>query len=297
MKRYKKKDFVGLLYISPWIVGFLLFTLYPFIMTFTYSFTNFSITKAPVFNGLNNYIYMFTKDKLFWPSLLNTIKYVFMTVPLKLAFALLVAILLNIKIRGINVFRTVYYLPSIFGGSVAVSILWRSLFMKEGIINKFLSYFHIIGPDWLGNPHISLFTVSLLAVWEFGSSMVIFLAGLKQVPNELYEAALIDGASKIRRFFSITLPMISPVLFFNVVMQTINAFQEFTGPYIVTGGGPMNSTYVYSLLIYDNAFKYFKMGYSSALSWILFLLILLITAILFKSSPAWTYYEDGGKSI
>ncbi|TCW31299.1 oligogalacturonide transport system permease protein [Thermohydrogenium kirishiense] len=295
MKRYSKKDLVGLLYLSPWIVGFLIFTLYPFVMTFFYSFTDFSITKSPIFTGLSNYIYMFTKDNLFKVSLINTIEYVLMTVPLKLAFALFVAILVNRKINGVNIFRTVYYLPSIFGGSVTVSIIWRFLFMDNGIVNKFLSYFHIHGPSWLGNPHISLFTISLLSVWEFGSSMVIFLAALKQVPNELYEASMIDGAKKIRRFFSITLPMISPVLLFNLVMQTILAFQEFTGPYVITGGGPMNSTYVYSILIYDNAFKYFRMGYSSALSWILFLLILLITIIIFRSSNTWVYYEDGGK--
>ncbi|MBZ4644647.1 MAG: ABC-type transporter, integral rane subunit [Clostridia bacterium] len=297
MKRYRKKDYVGLLYISPWIVGFLLFKLYPFVMSFIYSFSEFSILKTPIFNGLDNYIYMFIKDKLYWQSLLNTVIYVLMTVPMKLAFALMVAMILNIKIKGVNIFRTIYYLPSILGGSVAVSVLWRFLFMKDGIVNKFLAIFRIGGVDWLGSPNIALFTVSLLAVWQFGSSMVIFLAGLKQIPNEMYEAALVDGASRVRRFFSITLPMISPILFFNLVMQMINAFQEFTGPYVVTGGGPMNSTYVYSMLIYDNAFKYFRMGYSSALSWIQFLLILIVTVVIFKSSSYWTYYEDGGKSI
>lgn len=170
-------------------------------MTFIYSFCNYSITKSPVFTGLNNYVYMFTKDMYFWPSLINTLKYVLMTVPLKLAFALFVAMILNIDIKGVNIFRTVYYLPSIFGGSVALSVIWKFLFMDNGIMNKFLSYFHIHGPSWLGNPHISLFTISLLSVWEFGSSMVIFLAALKQVPNELYEASMLDGASKIKRFF------------------------------------------------------------------------------------------------
>ncbi|MBP2070971.1 oligogalacturonide transport system permease protein [Thermoanaerobacterium butyriciformans] len=295
MNYNKKRNLLGYLYISPWIIGFLIFTLYPFSMTFIYSFCNYSITKSPVFTGLNNYIYMFTKDMYFWPSLINTLKYVLMTVPLKLAFALFVAMILNIDIKGVNIFRTVYYLPSIFGGSVALSVIWKFLFMDNGIMNKFLSYFHIHGPSWLGNPHISLFTISLLSVWEFGSSMVIFLAALKQVPNELYEASMLDGASKIKRFFSITLPMISPVLLFNLVMQTINAFQEFTGPYVITGGGPMNSTYVYSMLIYDNAFRYFRMGYSSALSWILFLLILVVTVIIFRSSNTWVYYENGGK--
>ncbi|MBZ4664901.1 sugar ABC transporter permease [Mahella sp.] len=297
MKRYKRKDYIGLLYISPWIIGFLLFKLYPFIMSFIYSFTEYSITGTPAFSGLSNYIYAFTKDRLFWTSFFNTLLYVVMTVPMKLAFALIVAMILNMKIKGVNIFRTIYYLPSIFGGSVAVSVLWRFLFMKDGIVNKFLSIFNIGSVDWLGSPDIALFTVSLLAVWQFGSSMVIFLAGLKQIPNELYEAALVDGASRARRFFSITLPMLSPVLFFNLVMQTINAFQEFTGPFVITAGGPMNSTYLYSMLIYDNAFKYFRMGYSSALSWVQFLLIMVVTIIIFKTSSSWTYYEDGGQSI
>lgn len=295
MKYYRNKNYIGLLYISPWIAGFLLFKLYPFVMSFIYSFTEFSILDKPVFTGLDNYIYMFTKDKLFFPALKATLAYVLMTVPMKISFALFVAMLLNMKLRSINIFRTAYYLPSIFGGSVAVSVLWRFLFMKEGIVNKFLGFFGIKSIDWLGNPDVALFTVSLLAVWQFGSSMVIFLAGLKQIPNELYEAAIVDGASRMRKFFSITLPMISPVMFFNLVMQTINAFQEFTGPYVITGGGPMNATYVYSILVYDNAFRYFRMGYSSALSWVLFLLIMVFTALLFKSSSYWTYYEDGGK--
>ncbi len=295
MKYYERKNYTGLLYISPWIFGFLLFKLYPFVMSLVYSFTEFNILDKPKFIGFDNYIYMFTRDKLFFPALKNTLAYVFMTVPMKLAFALFIAVLLNLKLKNINIFRTAYYLPSIFGGSVAVSILWRFLFMKEGIINKFIGFFGIKPVDWLGNPDIALFTVSLLAVWQFGSSMVIFLAALKQIPNELYEAAMVDGASGIRRFFSITLPMISPVMFFNLVMQTINAFQEFTGPYVITNGGPMNATYVYSIHVYDNAFRYFRMGYSSALSWILFLLIMIFTALLFKSSSYWTYYEDGGK--
>lgn len=295
--RYKKKDLVGLIYIAPWIFGFLLFKLYPFVMSFYYSFTRFSVLKTPKFIGLENYVYMFTKDTLYFKSLFNTIKYVIMTVPMKLSFALFVAIILNVKLRGVNLFRTVYYLPSILGGSVAVSVLWRFLFMSDGIVNKFLSYIGIKGPDWLGDYKVALFTVSLLAVWQFGSSMVLFLARLKEIPQELYEAAVADGASRFRRFVSITIPMISPILFFNLVMQMINAFQEFTGPYIITNGGPMNSTYVYSMLIYDNAFRYFKMGYASALSWIQFLLILVLTLLIFKSSASWTYYEydEGGR--
>ncbi|BCS80173.1 carbohydrate ABC transporter permease [Anaerocellum diazotrophicum] len=294
--RLKRKDLVGLLYVLPWLVGFLVFKLYPFVMSFVYSFCDYSMLKPPKFVGLYNFIYMFTKDELFPKALLNTIKYVIITVPLKISFALFVAIILNMKLKGINLFRTVYYLPSIFGGSVAISILWRFLFMKEGIVNKFLSLFGIEGINWLGDPRIAMFSVSLLAVWQFGSSMVLFLARLKEIPSELYEAALVDGASKLKMFTKITLPMISPIMFFNLVMQTINAFQEFTGPYIITGGGPVNSTYLLSMLIYDNAFKYFRMGYAAALSWVQFVIILIFTAFIFRSSTYWTYYEyDEGR--
>lgn len=294
--RLRKKDFVGLLYVLPWLVGFLIFKLYPFIMSFVYSFSDYSMLKPPRYVGLYNFIYMFTKDELFPRALLNTIKYVIITVPLKISFALFVAIILNMKLKGINLFRTVYYLPSIFGGSVAISILWRFLFMKEGIVNKFLSLFGIEGINWLGDPRIAMFSVSLLAVWQFGSSMVLFLARLKEIPSELYEAALVDGASRLKMFTKITLPMISPIMFFNLVMQTINAFQEFTGPYIITGGGPVNSTYLLSMLIYDNAFKYFRMGYAAALSWVQFVIILIFTAFIFRSSTYWTYYEyDEGR--
>ncbi|ACM61445.1 oligogalacturonide ABC transporter membrane protein [Caldicellulosiruptor bescii] len=294
--RYRKKDFVGFLYILPWLIGFLIFRLYPFIMSFYYSFSDYTMLKPPRYVGLYNFIYMFTKDELFPKALLNTIKYVIITVPLKISFALFVAIILNMKLKGINLFRTVYYLPSIFGGSVAISILWRFLFMKEGIVNKFLSLFRIEGINWLGDPRIAMFSVSLLAVWQFGSSMVLFLARLKEIPSELYEAALVDGASRLKMFTKITLPMISPIMFFNLVMQTINAFQEFTGPYIITGGGPVNSTYLLSMLIYDNAFKYFRMGYAAALSWVQFVIILIFTAFIFRSSTYWTYYEyDEGR--
>jgi oligogalacturonide transport system permease protein len=217
-----------------------------------------------------------------------------MAVPAKLAFALLVAIILNIPMKGIGVFRTVYYLPSILGGSIAVSVLWKFLFMREGLVNKMLSYASLQPIDWLGDPKLALFTITLLPVWEFGSSMVLFLAGLKQVPKELYEAAKVDGSSRFRTFFSITLPLLTPIILFNLIMQTIGAFQQFTAAFVITGGGPVKSTYLYGLMLYDNAFHYFKMGYSSALSWILFVIIMTFTFILLKTSNRWTHYEDGG---
>ena len=286
--------YTGLLYVLPWVIGFLIFQLYPFVMSLYYSFTNYNMIKAPVWVGLNNYIRIFTKDKYFFNSLRVTLLYVLMAVPMKLAFALLIAMVLNMKLRGINFFRTVYYLPSILGGSVAVSVMWRFLFAKNGMINQLLAILGINGPAWLGDPHWTLLTVSLLTVWQFGSSMVIFLAGLKQIPAELYEAAAVDGISKVGTFIKITLPMISSIIFFNLIMQMVNAFQEFTGVFVITSGGPMYSTYLYGMMLYENAFSNFKMGYASALSWILFVIILAFTALTFKSSSYWTYCEDGG---
>ena len=238
---------------------------------------------------------MFTKDSQFFSSLLTTLKYVFMSVPMKICFALLVAVILNQKIRFINFYRTVLYIPSIFGGSVAVAILWRFLFMDSGLINQILRALGVPAVQWLSSPKIALFTLSLLSVWQFGSSMVLFLAALKQVPEDLHEAARIDGASRVCIFFRITLPMITPVLFFNLLMQIVNAFQDFTGAFVITNGGPLKSTYLFALKLYDEAFNYYKMGYASALSWVLFVMILLFTIVFFRFSEAATYYEDGGK--
>jgi oligogalacturonide transport system permease protein len=288
----RKRNWVGLVYISPWLVGFLGFTLLPFLATIFFSFTEYPVLRPPRFTGLENYIAMFTQDDLFPKSLSVTALYGLLTVPLKLTFALLVALVLNRSIRGIGVYRTVFYLPSIFGGSVALSILWRMLFMREGLLNRFLAVLSIAGPDWLGDTRYSLFTISMLQVWQFGSSMVLFLAGLKQVPTQLYEAARIDGAGRWRVFRAITLPLITPVLFFNLVMQTINAFQTFTAAFIVTSGGPLHSTYLYALLLYDNAFRYFKMGYASALAWVLFVILMVLTSLAFKSSLYWLHYME-----
>ena len=285
---------IAYLYILPWILGFLGFQLYPFIASFIYSFTDFSILKPMKFVGLDNYIRMFTKDRLFWKSLRATLIYVLMAVPGKLVFALIIAVILNMKIRCINLFRTIYYLPSILGGSVAISILWKFLFAKDGTVNAVLSVLHIPAVDWLGSPNLALGTMGLLVVWQFGSSMVLFLAGLKNIPNELLEAARVDGAGRVKTFFKITLPLLTPVIFFNLIMQMINAFKEFNAPYLITQGGPLNSTYLYGIMLYENAFSYLKMGYASAQSWFLFVLIMIVTASAFKSSPYWTFYEDGG---
>ncbi len=293
-KGIRRSQRIGYLYILPWIIGFLMLQLYPLLSSLYYSFTDFNMFSAPSFVGLKNYIKLFTADGSFRNSLSRTFIYVFMGVPVKLIFAFFIAMLLNMKIRFINVFRTVYYLPSIVGGSVAISILWRLLFMKDGAVNKILGTIGIPAVSWLGNPSYALFTISMIIVWQFGSSMVLFLAGLKQIPDELYESARVDGASRVRCFFSITVPLITPVIFFNLIMQMINAFQDFTGAMVVTNGGPLNSTYLYALMLYDQGFKYFRMGYASALSWVLFAIILGFTALIFKSSPMWVNYQDGG---
>jgi len=287
-----RKRYIGLLYISPWIIGLVMFQLYPFIASFVYSFTDYSLLKPPVFVGFSNYVRMFVKDELFPQSLKVTFLYVLIAVPGKLIFALFIALMVNIKVRGVNVFRTIYYLPSIYGGSVAIAVLWRFLFMREGLVNLILSYFAVPRIDWLGNTKIALFTISLVTIWQFGSSMVIFLAGLKQIPQELYEAAVVDGASSVRVFFFVTLPLLTPIIFFNLIVQIIFAFQQFTTAFVITGGGPLRATYLYALFLYQNAFEFLRMGYASALSWILFIIIMSFTLLIFRSSRYWVHYED-----
>lgn len=294
MRKSRQNKYTGLFYVLPFVIGLLVFQLYPFLASFFYSFTDLSIANDWSWVGLSNYIKSFTADRDFWNSLKVTGIYVFIAVPCKLVFALFIAMVLNMKIRGIRFFQTLYYIPSILGGSVAVSVIWRFMFSHDGLVNTLTSYLGLLALDWLGSKALALPTVSLLAVWQFGSSMVLFLVGLKQIPVSLYEAASIDGASKVHQFFKITLPMLTPTVLFNVIMQTIGAFQEFTSAFIITGGGPMNSTYMYGMMLYNNSFKYYKMGYASAQSWILFIIIMAVTGLLFLSSKKWVYYEDGG---
>jgi len=237
---------------------------------------------------------MFTDDPVFFKSVTVTLIYVVVSVPLKLAFALAVALLLSSKIKFISFFRTMYYIPSLLGASVGIAVVWRGLFRKTGIINYLLdTFFGIEGPEWLGNPDTALAMLIVLSVWQFGSSMIIFLAGLKQVPASLKESAEIDGANAVQSFFRITLPLITPVIFFNLIMQCINAFQTFTSAFIITRGGPAHSTYLYVMNIYNTAFVKFRLGYASALSWLLFIVILVFTLIVLKSQKAWVYYESG----
>ncbi len=290
----QREKWTGLVFILPWLIGFALFQLYPFLASLCYSFTNYSLLGKPVFIGFENFVRLFKTDPLFLNSLKVTAVYALLAVPLKLAFALLVAMILNLKLRSINLYRTVYYMPSILGGSVAISVLWRVMFMREGLINRVIGIVGLGPIDWLGDPNIAIFTISVLQIWQFGSPMVIFLAALKQIPTELYEAARVDGAGKVRQFFKITVPMISSVIFFNLIMQFIQVLQNFTSAFVITNGGPMKSTYVIGMKLYEDAFKNFKMGYASAESWVLFIIILALTLIVFKSSNAWVYYEDGG---
>lgn len=291
---YKKRDYQAFAYLLPWLVGFALLQLYPFVSSLYYSFTDYKISAQADWVGLKNYGNLFLRDKEFWNSLKVTLLYTMYTVPGKLIMALAVAVFLNRNIKGINIIRTLYYIPSLFGGSVAVAILWKLMFMDDGVINAMLSVFHLPMVQWLGNTKTALPTICAMEIWQFGSSMVMFLAALKNVPRELYEAASIDGAGKVTRFFKITIPHITPIIFFNMIMQTIQALQNFTSAFVITDGGPLKSTNVLGIKLYKEGFSYFKMGYASSISWVIFILIMVVTLALFRWSSGWVYYEDDG---
>ena len=280
------------LYLLPWLAGILGLQLYPFITSFYYALCDYNPLRKPVFTGISNFIQLFTGDEEFWVSLRATLLYVIYTVPLKLLMSLFIAMLLSRTRKGIGVMRTLYYLPSLFGGSVAVATLWRIMFMDQGMVNSWINFLGFPTVSFLGNPNLALPTLSLLEVWQFGSSMVMFLAALKQVPSALYEAARIDGAGSVRRFFSITMPYISPILFFCIIMQSINAMQNFTSVFVITRGGPLKSTYMLGLKLYNDGFAYWRMGYASATSWIIFLMIMIFTLALFASQKYWVFYSD-----
>lgn len=287
---------LGLGYLAPYIIGLLVFTLVPFLASLYLSFTDYNLMSAPVWTGLQNYIKLFTSDRTFRRSLTVTLIYVFTTVPLKLAFALFIAYILNYRLRGINFFRTAFYVPSILGGSIAIAVLWRYIFATDGLVNMGLTAMGFEAVNWFGDPGNALFTITLLRCWQFGSAMVIFLAALQSIDKSLYEAAAIDGASKLHSFIFITIPLLTPVIFFNLIMQMVQAFQEFNGPYIITGGGPLKSTYLLPLYIYDEAFKRFDMGYASAIAWVLFVIIMVLTLVAFWSSKKWVFYAGDKRS-
>ncbi|CAM3844991.1 sugar ABC transporter permease [Cohnella lubricantis] len=283
------------LFLLPWLIGFFCLTLGPMIGSLYLSLTKYNLLNAPEWIGFANYAELFTNDDKFTQSLSVTFKYVFMSVPLRLIFALLVAMALNKGIRALGVYRTVYYVPSLLGGSVAISIVWRQLFGGDGAINRFLGWFGVKGPYWISHPDYIMYPIVTLAVWQFGSSMVIFLAGLKQVPSDLYEASQVDGAGKLRQFFRITLPLLTPVIFFNLIMTVINSFQAFTPAYVIGdgSGGPLDASLFYTLYLYLEGFAYFNMGYASALAWIILAIIALLTGIIFATSRYWVFYGDG----
>ena len=282
---------LGFLFVLPFVLGVLGFKLFPFVMSFALSFTQYDIIDPPEFIGLENYRELFGHDPLFRKSLGVTLLFALLAVPLRVGFALFIAHVLNFKLRGINFFRSAFYLPSILGGSIAVALLWRFIFSKYGLVNLVLSKIGVEPIAWLADEHFSMWTIVLLFTWQFGSAMVIFLAALQNVPTSLYEAAEIDGANKRQQFFRITVPLITPVIFFNVIMQMVHAFQEFNGPYAITEGGPLNSTYVLALYIYDQSFRFFNLGYGAALSWVLFALVAGLSGLSFWSSKYWVFYS------
>ncbi len=287
-----EQGYMGFVLILPWLIGFCIFKLYPFVSSLVYSFTDYDLFRG-VQNvvGFQNYIDAFTKAKNV-KALKVTFTYAFMTVPLKLVFALFIAYILNFKIKGVGLFRTAYYVPSILGGSVAIAVLWKALFKNDGVVNTILTMLGFESINFLADKNWALFIICLLRVWQFGSAMVLFLAALKGVPEDLYEAASIDGATKGRQFLSITIPLISPVIFYNLVTQLVQAFQEFNGPYIITNGGPRNATTLISVIVYNTAFKDYKVGMSSAMAWVMFVIVMILTIIAFVSQKKWVYYSD-----
>ena len=297
IKAYKRRDNIaGYVMLAPWLFGFVLMYFLPMLISIYYSFTDYNLLNDAKVIGFDNYVRIFTNDDTFWQALKVTFIYTIFLVPLRLAFALIVAMLLNTKHRGLGLYRTIYYIPSIIGGSIAVSIVWQQIFGNDGVVMSLLSVFGVDQEvSLLGNPKTALAVIILMGVWQFGSSMLIFLAALKQIPGSLYESAMVDGAKKPTIFFKITLPMLTPTIFFNLILQMVNGFRVFTESYVITDGGPLDSTLSYVLYLYRRAFTYFDMGYSCALAWILVIIIAVFTVVLFKTQNNWVYYESGGE--
>lgn len=290
-KALNQESTAGVIFTLPFTIGFLLFMIVPMGISLYYSFCDYDILSPPVFTGLKNFVKMF-QDETFFKAIGVTFYFAFVSVPLRLIFALLVAMLLlkNSKMSGF--YRAAYYLPSIIGGSVAVAILWKRMFATDGVINKLLG---LIGIEtnfaWLGNTKTAIWVLIILAVWQFGSSMLIFLSALKQISRELYEAAEVDGASGFQKFRKITLPLLTPTIFFNLVMQMINGFLAFTQSYIITQGKPMNSTLFYTVYMYQQSFEFYNTGYGAALAWVMLAIIGMITLFLFATKRFWVYEE------
>ncbi|MDP4511076.1 carbohydrate ABC transporter permease [Nonomuraea turcica] len=293
-KRSRREARAAYLFLAPWFVGLLVITIGPIFASLYLSFTDYSLLEEAKWVGFDNYITMFTEDPRFLSSLQVTTIYVVVSVPLQLAFALALALVLDRGLRGLSIYRSIFYLPSLLGGSVAIAILWRKVFGQDGLVNAILAIFGIQGPGWVGDPDTALGTLILLHVWTFGAPMIIFLAGLRQIPSSYYEAAAVDGAGVLRQFKSITMPLLTPIIFFNLVLEIIKSFQSFTQAFIVSNGkgGPADSTLFYTLYLYLKGFKSYDMGYAAAMAWVLLLIIAGLTAVNFLASKYWVFYGD-----
>ena len=290
-----KEKVAGYVFILPFIIGLLAFTVVPFFTSLYLAFTEYNILSAPVWIGLANFQRMFFEDKLFWESFFVTFKFALIQVPIKLLVSLGVALILSRNSRAIPIYRAAFYIPSLMGGSVAVALTWKQLFAYNGAMNGVLGAIGLEPIKWLNDPNTALGVLISLGIWQFGSSMLIFLAAIKNVPQSYHEAAIVDGAGPVRRFFTIVLPMITPIFFFNLVNQTIGAFQAFNSSYLITQGKPLNTTLYYGVHLYNRAFTYYEMGYGSAMAWFMLLVIAAFTALIFRSSSAWVYYESEGR--
>lgn len=290
MKRREARNFY--LYAAPWLIGFFVLTLYPIVYSFYLMFTDMNLTGVGKFIGLENLKYAFTDDPLFIKAFINTLKYVVMFVPSSIILAFFVALLLSKKVKGLGFFRTAFYIPYITSG-VAVTILWGWIYQKDyGIINYVLSLFGIKGVNWLGDKNIAMISIVILSLWTIGNNIIIMLAGIQDIPQSYYESAQIDGAGAIRQIFSITLPLCTPTIYFNLIVTIIAAFQVFQQPLILTNGGPLNSTYTAAIHMYNNGFLYGKMGYASMMAWSLFVVIMVITLVVISTSKYWVFYDD-----
>ena len=290
MKRREARNFY--LYTAPWLIGFFVLTLYPIVYSFYLMFTDMNLTGVGKFIGLENLKYAFTDDPLFIKAFINTLKYVVMFVPSSIILAFFVALLLSKKVKGLGFFRTAFYIPYITSG-VAVTILWGWIYQKDyGIINYVLSLFGIKGVNWLGDKNIAMISIVILSLWTIGNNIIIMLAGIQDIPQSYYESAQIDGAGAIRQIFSITLPLCTPTIYFNLIVTIIAAFQVFQQPLILTNGGPLNSTYTAAIHMYNNGFLYGKMGYASMMAWSLFVVIMVITLVVISTSMYWVFYDD-----
>ena len=281
-------------FLAPWFVGLFVITVGPILASLYLSFTDYNLLESAKWVGWDNYSELFTVDTRFLTSLRVTTVYVLVSVPMQLAFALVLALALDRGLRGLSFYRSIYYLPSLLGGSVAVAILWRKIFGSDGLVNAVLDVFGIQGAGWVSDPDTALGTLILLHVWTFGAPMVIFLAGLRQIPQSYYEAAQVDGAGRLRQFRSITLPLLTPIIFFNLVLEVIKSFQSFTQSFIVSSGtgGPVDSTLFYTLYLYLKGFKSYEMGYAAAMAWVLLLIIAGLTGVNFLASKYWVFYGD-----